>query len=54
MRESRLCDRTRPDSSRMPYSPLEEEEKEDALEDSFVQRWLSELVPDFVTENVFW
>lgn len=38
----------------MPYSPLEEEEKEDALEDSFVQRWLSELVPDFVTENVFW
>ena len=46
--------RTRPDGSRLPYSPTEGDAREEAAKDAAVQRWLSELVPEVLTEEVFW
>ena len=44
----------RADGTRLPLTPREQEAKEDALTDEHVCRMRAELVPDMVTEEVFW
>ena len=46
--------RTRPDGSRLPHSPVEDDAKGDAEKDEAVQRWLAELVPEVISLEAFW